>query len=241
MYDCGALLAGAAPSGAKNNGKTSDGSTANTQTNIADQESQAKILATEGEVVNDPNEFIDNLEVYNGANAIKSDGEVKEAVEQIRNSDARSNNDIVSTSDQREFINRIKKKLHKPLKKLNDSRARKRKGRVELFMSVSQTEGGDFIILDAGLAPQGASFSPPNSTEFIAHYHHQGLERRPSGGDHSPVKGRDLVNFTITLDKRGKCCSVYEVGRQSGRYVYRQVKSNSSVGNWKEHPSWNDD
>ena len=109
--------------------------------------------------------------------------------------------------------------------------------KVELFLAVAKDDEGRFVITQAALVPQGGSFRIAKDTLFVVHWHHSGLERKPGNGDHSPVKV-GMPNFTITYDGRGKCCVVYEVGRQNNVYVYRRVYRSSSIGKWKNNDNW---
>lgn len=181
--------------------------------------------------------FINSLEEKEG---FSNDKEVDEANKSITMRQPSSKDDVKSTKAQREFINRINKKIFKALNLLNASRDDVDK--VELFMAITQDANGNFIITKAALVPQGGEFYIGRNTSFVAHWHHSGLERYPGKGDFSPTYVSGIPNFTITYNRKGLCCNVFEVGRFNQSILQRRIKRNSSVGDWRKskyHSLWN--
>lgn len=91
---------------------------------------------------------------------------------------------------------------------------------------------------DPARIDQGGSFAVNAQAQFVAHWHYVGLEREPGPGDNSSVRFFGLPGFVVTPNSNDRCCKIFEIGRQGGRDVYRDI-TDKTPGPWQSRPDWN--
>ena len=195
------------------------------------------------EILADPYGYMRNLPVLTGSNSFNSDDDVNRASDEIQNRSRPAGVAVASTQEQRMFVNKFAPKLFPAFERLNSVRGANGEPLVELIMALQQVSG-KYFITGAGLAPQGGKLYVPSGTDFVIHFHNISLERIPSKGDNGIPLDLGVPNFTITYNSSARCCGIYDVGSQFDatiqrqRGVYRSVRRDSSVGDWRSRPEW---
>jgi hypothetical protein len=188
---------------------------------------------TEDDYLKDPRGFWEGIPVSKG---YSNDEQVRKAGDAVNSSHAKNTGDIQSTPEQRDFIKRIAKPTSVAQAEINYAS----KVKTEFYIQVAQNENGTFSIVGAARIPQGGRLERLPATTLVAHWHYAGLTQYPGRGDHSAPRNAGIPGFVITRDARSsRCCNMYEVGRQSGQYVYRSV-AQDRPGSWKENSHWKD-
>jgi RHS repeat-associated protein len=141
---------------------------------------------------------------------------------------ASSNDDVSADPRYAEFLRRVgpataRARLHSSIKG----------GQGEKFLALAINSNGEVVVLRvAVLVGQGATVgSLAVGAGAIAHVHYEGLIQPPHQADHSAVKYGRISSFVLGHTGR----RLWEVGRMSGGYVYRDV-SRSSPRGWQEYP-----
>jgi hypothetical protein len=112
---------------------------------------------------------------------------------------------------------------------LPSKRLAKIKVRGEKFLFFSENESGEVLVSRiAVLKGLGAKLGRRKDETALAHVHYRGLVQPPWGADHS--NGKAFAHSSFVIGSTGE--DVWEVGRHSGRYNYRQVKR--ELGPWEE-------
>ncbi|HNV08732.1 MAG TPA: RHS repeat-associated core domain-containing protein [Dokdonella sp.] len=193
----------------------------------------APMPITEDDYLKDPRGFWEGIPVSKG---YSNDEQVRKAGDAVNSSHAKNTGDIQSTPEQRDFIKRIAKPTSVAQAEINYAS----KVKTEFYIQVAQNENGTFSIVGAARIPQGGRLERLPATTLVAHWHYAGLTQYPGRGDHSAPRNAGIPGFVITRDARSsRCCNMYEVGRQSGQYVYRSV-AQDRPGSWKENSHWKD-
>jgi len=104
----------------------------------------------------------------------------------------------------------------------------------ERFFTVGRNSTNQLVITSIHVVGrQGAhvmTMMPPGSI-LIAHYHGSGLVQPPNSGDNSAVRLGNISSFVI--GNGGD--TVWEIGRDKGREVFREIKRGGVPGRWQRY------
>ncbi len=163
-----------------------------------------------------------------------SNKDVRAATIRINSAQAKNAADVELSQEEIDLVNRIAQPTFKVQQRINGER-----GEIETeFVVQLSIVDGAASVLDAARVPQGGSFVRNPAATVIVHWHYVGLDMRPSMGDHGPVKTGGISGVVVTPGNENRCCKVWEVGRKSSIYRYRDI-TKGKLRDWKEDKRWN--
>lgn len=153
----------------------------------------------------------------------KDDAAVSSAAKRVAQVQPRSTHDVEAPEDVRSSVLLIADETAKA--RLGDN------ADGEKTVTLARKADGTVVIASVqAVGPQGGHVAGVNKTTIaVAHVHGKGLEHTPGPADHSSVISASVPSFVII----GDTGVVWEVGRQGGAYVRRQIKKSGEAGTWQ--------